>query len=82
MQNPFVSRSQEDYITQVAEEIEGRVTRKLSQEFNRIENRTLGALARLEDFLMHPFFQGHSGTTPETSRNMFRINQVTNVDDS
>ena len=81
-QNSKVPRSQEDYITQVSEEIEGRVTKKLSQEFSRTENRILGALARLDDFLMNPLLQGHSGTTPETSRNMFSINQGTNADDS
>ena len=75
-------RSQEDYITQVSEEIEGRVTKKLSQEFSRTENRILGALARLDDFLMNPLLQGHSGTTPETSRNVFSIDQGTNEDDS
>ena len=81
--NSNVPRSQEDYITQVsAEEIEGRVTKKLSQEFSRTENCILGALARLDDFLMNPLLQGHSGTTPETSRNVFSINQGTNEDDS
>ena len=59
-QNSNVPRSQEDYITQVSEEIEGRVTKKLSQEFRRMENRILGALARLDDFLMNPLLQGHS----------------------
>ena len=44
-QNSNVPRSQEDYITQVSEEIEGRVTKKLSQEFSRTENRILDALA-------------------------------------
>ena len=82
VQNSNVPRSQEDYITQVSEEIEGRVTQKLSQEFSRTENRILGALARLDDFLMNPLLQGHSGTTPETSRNMFNISQGTNEDDS
>ena len=77
-----VPRSQKDYITQVSDEIEGRVTKKLSQEFSRTENRILGALARLDDFLMNPLLQGHSGTTPETSRNVFSINQGTNEDDS
>ena len=81
-QNSNVPRSQEDYITQVSEEIEGRVTKKLSQEFSRTENRILGALARLDDFLMNPLLQGHSGTTPEMSRNVFSINQGTNEDDS
>ena len=81
-QNSNVPRSQEDYITQVSEEIEGRVTKKLSQDFSRTENRILGALARLDDFLMNPLLQDHSGTTPERSWNMFRINQGTNEDDS
>ena len=67
---------------QVSEEIEGRVTKKLSQEFGRTENRILGALARLDDFLMNPLLQGHSGITPETSRNVFSINQRTSEDDS
>ena len=69
-------------ISQVSEEIEGRVTKKLSQEFRRTEKRILGALAMLDDFLMNPLRQGHSGATPETSRNMFSINQGTNEDDS
>ena len=81
-QNSNVPRSQEDYINQVSEEIEGRVIKKLSQEFSRTENRILDALARLDDFLMNPLLQGHSGTTPETSRNTFSINQGTNEDDS
>ena len=75
-------RSQEDYITQVSEEIERRVTKKLSQDFSRKKNRILGALARLDDFLMNPLLQGHSGTTPETSRKVLSINQGTNEDDS
>ena len=68
-QNSNAPRSQEDYITQVFEEIEGRVTKRLSKEFSRTENRILGALARLDDFLMNLLLQGHSGTTPEPSRN-------------
>ena len=57
-QNPNVHRSQEDCITQVSEEIEGRFTKKLSQEFIRTDNRILGALARPDDFLMNPLLQG------------------------
>ena len=81
-QNSNVPRSQEDYVTQVSEEIKGRFTKKLSQEFSKTENRILGALARLDDFLMNPLLQGDSGTTPEMSRNVFSINQGTNEDDS
>ena len=80
-QNSHIPRSQEDYITQVSEEIEGRVT-KLSQEFSRTENRILGALSRLDDFLMNPLIQGQSGTAPETSLNAYGTNQGSNEDDS
>ena len=81
-QNSNAPRSQEDYITQLFEEIEGRVTKRLSKEFSRTENRILGALARLDDFLMNPLLQGHSGTTPEPSWNALRTSQGTNEDDS
>ena len=81
-QNSSAPRSQEDYITQVSEEIEGRVTKKLSKEFSRTENRILGALARLDNFLMNPLLPGGSGTTPEPSRNALSISQGTNEDDS
>ena len=40
-QNSNAPRSQEDYITQVSEEIKGRVTKKLSHEFSRTESRIL-----------------------------------------
>ena len=81
-QNSNGPRSQEDYISQVFEEIEGRVTKKLSQEFSRTQNRILGALARLDEFLMNPLIQSHSGTAPETSRNVFSTGQGTNEDNS
>ena len=81
-QNSGAPRSQEDYITQVSEEIEGRVTKRLSKEFSRTENRILSALARLDDFLMNPLLPGHSGTTPEPTRNASHNNQGTNEDGS
>ena len=69
-------------MTQVSEEFEGRGNKKLSQEFRRTENRILGALACLDDFLMNPLIQGHSGTALETSQNTFGTSQGTNEDDS
>ena len=81
-QNSSAPRSQEDYITQISEEIEGRVTKRLSKEFSRTENRILGALARLDDFLMNSLLQGHSGTIPELPWNALSTNQGTNEDDS
>ena len=41
----------ENYITQVSQEIEGRISKKLSQEFSKRESRILGALAKLDHFL-------------------------------
>ena len=58
-----------DYITQASEEIEGRVTKKLSQYFNRLESCILGASLRLDEFLLNPQARVHSGPLPETSRN-------------
>ena len=81
-QNSSVPRSQEEYITQVSEEIEGRVTKKLSEEFIRTKKRIIGGLARLDDFLMNPQIQGRCGTAAETSRNAFSTSQRTNEDDS
>ena len=81
-QNSSAPRSQEDYTTQISEEIEGRVTKRLSKEFSRTENRILGALAGLDDFPMNPLLPGHSGTTPEPSRNALNSSQGTNEDDS
>ena len=44
----------QDYISQVSEEIEGRVTKKLSKEFNKTESRILGALSNFDEFLLNP----------------------------
>ena len=74
--------SQDDYITQVSEEIEGSVTKKLSEEFSKTENRILGAIARLDDFLTNPLIQGHFGTAAETSRNIFSFSQGTIEEES
>ena len=78
----IVSRSQEDYITQISEEIEGRVTKKLSQELTETESRILGALTQHDGFLLNPLVQGHFGSAPGTSRNTNKENQGTNEDGS
>ena len=80
--NASVPRSQEDFITQVFEEIEGRLTKKMSLGYSRTESRISPALSRLYVFLPNPPIQGHSGTAPGTSRNTLRTNQGTNADDS
>ena len=81
-QNSSVPRSEEDYITQVSEKTEERVTKKFSREFRQTENRILGALSRLDDFLMNLLTQGYSETNPATSRNALGTNQGSNEDDS
>ena len=81
-QNSNVPRSQVVYIAQVSEEIEARLTKKLSQEHSRMESRIVGPLSRLDAFLLNPLIQGHSGTAPETSRNTLRANQRTNEVDT
>ena len=77
-----VPKSQENFITQVAEEIGGRVTKKLAKEFSWTENRILGTLSQLDEFLLDPLIQGHSGSAPETSRTTPGTNQGTNEHDS
>ena len=81
-QNSNVPRSRKDYITQLSEKNEGKLTKKLLQEFSRTRSRILGALSHLDDFLLHPLIQGHSGTASETSWNTQGTNQGTNEDDS
>ena len=49
--NTSVPRINEECITQVSEEIEGRVTKKQSQELSRTESRILCALSKLDKFL-------------------------------
>ena len=82
--NSNLATSQEDYITQVfgEMEIEGRVRNKLSQEFSRTQSRILGALSRLDDFVMNRLSQGHSGTAPEAARYANDTKQGTKKDDS
>ena len=78
--NTSVPRINEEYITQLSEEIEGRVTKKLSQEYSRTESRILGALSKLDEFLLNQHIRTHSGTVPETFRNTNVDNQGTNED--
>ena len=80
--NTSVPRINEEYITQISEEIEGRVTKKLSQEYSRTESRILGALSKLHEFLLNQKTRTHSETVPGTLRNTNVGNQGTNEDDS
>ena len=70
----------QDYISQVSEEIEGRVTKKLSKEFSRTESRILGALSKLDEFLLNPQVRTCSLAVPGSSRSSNLENQGTNED--
>ena len=72
----------EEYITQVSEEIEGKVTGKLSQEFSRTESCILSALSKLDEFLLNPQVRTCSVAVPGTSRNNNSENRETTWDRS
>ena len=72
----------QDYIFQVSEEIERRVTKKLSKEFNKTESRILGALSKLDEFLLIPQVRTCSVAVQGTSRNSFSENREIHGDRS
>ena len=80
--NTSVPRINEEYMTQVSEEIEGRVSKKLSQDLSRTESHIFGALSRLDEFLLNRQIRTHSETVPGTFRNTNMENQGTNEDNS
>ena len=80
--NTSVSRNNEEFIIQVSEEIEGRVTKILSQEFRRTQSRILGAPSKLDEFNLNPQIRPHYGTVPGTFRKTNVKNHGTNEDDS
>ena len=81
-QNVLDPELTQDYISQVSEEIEGRVTKKLSKEFSRTESRILGALSKLDEFLLNPQVRTCSAAVPETSRSNNSENRETTGDRS
>ena len=72
----------QDYISQVSEEIEERVTKKLCQEFSKIESRILGALSNLDEILLNPQVRTCSVAVQGTSRNANSENRETHGDRS
>ena len=55
----------QEYICKVSEEIEGKVTEKLSNEFNWTESRVLDALSKLDELLLNPQVWTCSVIVPE-----------------
>ena len=68
-QNTLDPGMTQEYICQFSEEIEGRVTKKLSKECSRTESRILGALSKLDEFLLNPQVRIGSVAVPGISRN-------------
>ena len=58
----------QEHISQVSEEIEGRVTKKVSTELSRTESRVLSALSKLDEFLLKPQFRTCSVDVPGISQ--------------
>ena len=79
-QNVLDPELTQEYISQVSEEIEGRVTKKLSKEFSKTESRILGALSKLDEFLLNPQIRTCSIAVPGTSRSSNLENQGTYED--
>ena len=81
-QNVLDPELTQDYISQVSEKIEGRVTKKLSKELSKTESRILGALPKLDEFLLNPQVRTCSVAVPGTSRNTDLENRKTTGDRS
>ena len=81
-QNTLDPELTQDYISQFFEEIQGRVTKKLSKDFSRTESRILGALSKLDEFLLNPQARTCSLAVPGTSRNNNLQNRETTGDRS
>ena len=81
-QNTLDPELTQDYISQVSEDIEGRVTKKLSKEYSRTESRILGALSKPDEFLLNPQVRTCSVAVPGRSTNNNSENRKTTRDRS
>ena len=81
-QNTLDPESTQDYISHLCGEIEGRVTKKLSKEFSWTESRILGALSKLDEFLLSPQVRTCSVAVSGTSQNSNSETRETTVDRS
>ena len=81
-QNTLDPEMAEEYISQVSEQIGGRVTKKFSKDFSPTESRILGALSKLDEFLLSPQVRTCSVAVLGTSRNSDSGNREPNGDRS
>ena len=75
-------RNNQEYITHLSEETEGRVTKKISQEFSRTKSRILGAPSKLNQFLPNSTNRVQARTDQGGSRNTNSENHERNEDGS
>ena len=68
-QNTLDPKMAQENISQASEEIEGRVTKKLSKRFSRTESRIMGALSKLDEDFLNAQVRTCSVAFPGTSRN-------------
>ena len=74
-QNTLDPEMAQEYISQVSEGIEGKVTEIFSKKISRTESRILGALFKLDEFLLNPQVGTCSVAVPGTCRNNDSENQ-------
>ena len=71
------ARIDENYITEVFEEIQGRGTRNISQLLSEAENTVLDAIWNVDDFFLKSqvvvHFRNDPGTSRDTSRKNYEI---------
>ena len=72
----------QENISQVSEEIEGRVSKELSKEVIRMESRILGDLSKLDEFRLSPLVRICSVVVQGTTRNGNSRNREPNGDRS
>ena len=81
-ENVLDRESTQDYISQISEEMEGRVIKKLSKKFSKTESRILSALSKLDELLLNPQVRTCSVAVPGSSRNNNSENRETTGDRS
>ena len=69
-QNKIDPGRSQKYISQVSEEDEGKVTQLVCREINWTQSRILGALSKLDEFLLKPQGRTCSVAVPGTSSNI------------
>ena len=68
-QIPLDPSMAQEYMSQVSEEIEGRVTKNLSKELSRRESRIFQVLSKHDEFLLNPQVRTCSVAVTGTSGN-------------